>query len=731
MYYVIYRTAIVAIFAFLLSAIASAGSTPSAAALQSSADPATFGQSVTLTATVSPSAATGAVTFYDGVQLLGAATISGGKATLTTISLAAGIRSLRAFYAGDSVYQASTSTAFPLRVAVLGQAGFRAAVNYGGLSFPRSVATADFNGDGRADLAVVNFDMNKVSVLLGNGDGTFQAAVNYATNQNAIPGPSSVIAADFNGDGRPDLAVVHGANAISSVAILLGNGNGTFQTAVNYSVALNPHSIAVADFNNDGVADIVTDNFQNDSVSVLLGNGNGTLRTPVSYKTGSMPIAVAVGDFNGDGKADIAAANMGGNSISVLLGNGDGTFQAAVNYATGKGPASIAVGDFNGDGRTDVVVTAPGDSNVNVLLGKGDGTFQPAVSYSAAKTLQSVTTGDFNGDGITDLAATDSGANSANVLLGNGDGTFQAPVNYAAGNQPIFVAVGDFNGDGRADLAVANYIGANLSVLLGTPSAGPHIAPGGVVGAGLSTPLVRSLSPNAIASVFGDSFAPAGTARMVGPSDLVNGRLPTVLNGVCVLVNNVAAPLFFLAANQINFQVPQFPPGGNAGVRVATSCGAASEIRSFSEPAGAAAATPEFFYFKLSADGKNPIAALNAVTGAYIGAPDLIPGGAFVPTAPGDILTLFFTGGGITNPAFVPGELPGGIGSVANSVGITIGGTSLGASDVLYIGVAPGFAGLYQLNIRVPAGTPPGNQPMILTIGNSPSPAGYLFVGPS
>jgi len=713
--------------ALLGVAAAYAGSTPSSVTLQISANPVVFGQQVTLTAVVTPATAAGTVTFFDGVAPLGGGTLSSGQATLNTSAIAAGIRSIKAVYIGDATFQASISAAISLRVAVNGQNGFQTAVNYGAVTFPRGAVVGDFNGDGRADLAAVSLDNNKVSILLGKGDGTFQSPNGFAVNVDPTPAPAAVLAADFNGDGRTDLAVVNGANAISSVAILLGNGNGSFQIAVNYSVPPNPHSIAVADFNGDGIADLVVDSFQSDSVCVLIGKGDGTFRAPLTYHSGASPIAVTVGDFNGDGKADIAAANSNGSSVGVLLGNGDGTFQTAVTYATGKGPASIAAADFNGDGRTDLVVTNPADGNVSVFLGKSDGTFQAAVAYPAAKLPQSVTVGDFNGDGHLDLAVSDSGTNSANILLGKGDGTFQAPVNYAAGTQPDFIATGDFNGDGRTDLAVANFVGSNLSVLLGVASAGPHIAVGGVVGAGLSTPLVRTLSPNAIASVFGDSFAPVGTAKTVGPSDLVTGRLPTNVNGVCVFVNNVAAPLFFLGAAQINFQAPALPASGAAGVQVATSCGTPNETRSFAEPVAVAAVTPEFFYFKQNVNGNNPIAAVNAVTGAFIGSPDL--GGSFTPTLPGDILTLFLTGGGLTNPAFNPGELPGGIGNVMGSTAVTIAGTTLASSDVFYAGVSPGFAGLYQLNIRVPAGTPPGNQPVILTIGGVASRPGFLLVG--
>lgn len=718
---------LIKISAFALLAVAeAAGATASSTTIQSSANPSIFGQAVTLTAEVSPSAATGRITFYDGAAVVGIATLSSGKATLTTAGLPSGIRSLKAYYGGDSTFQSSASTALSERVASLGQSGFQPAVNYAVGTLPRVVTVGDFNGDGKADLAAPDFGTNQVSVLLGNGDGTFKAAVAYATDL----GPAQAVTGDFNADGRLDLAVCNGASASSTVSVLLGNGDGTFRPAVNYKAGANPNHLATGDFNGDGAIDIVTANFSDNTVSVLLGNGDGTFRAAIISATLASPGVLAVGDFNRDGIADLLLVNS--TSVAVMLGKGDGSFQPPVSYPAGQIPVYVALGDFNGDGSADLAVGNGGDDTVSILLGKPDGTFQPPVNYAAPKSIQSIAVGDFNGDGRADLAVADSGSNNVNVLLGNGDGTFQAAVPYGVGNQPTFVAVGDFNGDGRSDLAASNFVGNNVSVLLGKPSDGPHITPGGVVGAGLSTPLVRALSTNAIASVFGDAFAPDGTLKVVGPADLVNGRLPTTVAGVCVFVNNIAAPIFFLSPTQINFQVPQFSASGNLSVQVAIACNIPLyEVRTFSEPVAGVAATPEFFYFKQSPDGKNPIAAVNAVSGSFVGPAGLIAGVNFVPALPGDFVTLFLTGGGSTNPAFASGELPGGIGNVTGATVVTLGGSQIAAGDFFYLGVTPGFAGLYQLNVRIPPGTPPGSQPVVLSVGGAVSPAGYLFIGSS
>jgi hypothetical protein len=343
-----------------------------------------------------------------------------------------------------------------------GDGTFQPPVNYPvGLS-PYSVAVGDFNGDSKPDLALANDGNNTVSVLLGNGDGTFQAAVSFP----AGTGPISVAVGDFNNDGKSDLAVANNGN--NTVSVLLGNGNGTFQPEVSYTAGASPRSVVVGDFNGDGYSDLAVADSNGGGVSVILNNGNGTFSTtPAFYAAGSYPYSVAVGDFDGDGKPDLAVANSSDSTVSVLLGNGGGTFQAAVNYAVGGQPISVAVGDFNGDGRPDLAVANSSDSTVSVLLGNGDGTFQTTpVNYSVGSDPTSVAVGDFNGDGEPDLALTDSGGSNVSVLLGNGDGTFPAAANYVAGGDPISVAVGDFNNDGKPDLAVTDFTGG-VNVLLG------------------------------------------------------------------------------------------------------------------------------------------------------------------------------------------------------------------------------------------------------------------------
>ena len=395
---------------------------------------------------------------------------------------------------------------------------FQPPVNYDtGGQLPDAVVVADLNGDGKPDLIIANSGSSTVAVLLGNGDGTFQAAVNYAAGGvNLWPEFGSVAAADLNGDNKIDLVVTN--SCISStdcssgtIGVLLGNGDGTFQPVVVYnSGAPAARSVAIADLNGDGKPDIVVANCGNLAacpgdgvVGVLLGNGDGTFKPAVTYDSGApQAVSVAVADVNADGKPDILVANSSGTGrVSVLLGNGDGTFRASGGYASLNAQA-LAVADVNHDGKLDVVTANmenggcdAGDGSVGVMLGDGKGTFASEVSYDSGGCFyiaHSVAVADVNGDGNPDLLVANycaSGGCSANgtvvgVLLGNGDGTFQPVNTYNTGS--IFalgLAVADLNGDGAPDLVVVNNVN-QVAVLL---NVGPPLP--------TSTTLVSNVNP--------------------------------------------------------------------------------------------------------------------------------------------------------------------------------------------------------------------------------------------
>ena len=356
-----------------------------------------------------------------------------------------------------------------------GDGTFGVNAEYGTGNLPNSVALGDLNGDGKADLVTANFDYqtsaytSTVSVLLGNGDGSFGQKTDYTMGS----GSGAVAIGDLNADGKADLVT---ASAVSNTAsVLLGNGAGSFGTKTEYSTGAAPISVAIADLNGDGKPDLVTANNSASSISVLLGIGDGSFGTKADFATGQRPVSVAVSDLNSDGKMDIATANSRGTlagSISILLGNGDGTFAVKTDYAMASSPTFLAIGDLNLDSKPDLVTTNMIPNMVSVLLGNGDGSFGATTEFATGRSPRSLAITDLNADGKLDVATANQGANTVSVLLGNGDGTLGAKTDYGAGDIPISIAIGDLNADGKPDLAIANNSSNTVSILLNLHSSG-------------------------------------------------------------------------------------------------------------------------------------------------------------------------------------------------------------------------------------------------------------------
>ena len=337
-------------------------------------------------------------------------------------------------------------------------------------NFPSGVAVGDFNNDGRPDVAVSNRLDNTVSIFLGQQDGTLGPKTDFPL----AAAPWGVVAADFNHDGKLDIAVTGtcGVNC-GVVSILLGKGDGTFASHVEYPVDVSPLTLVAADFNGDGFFDVAvvgdcgtTCGF----VSILLGKGDGTLRAKADYLVGQTPYGIVVQDFNGDGKLDLAVANTS-NTISILLGNGDGSFQPHQDTTSDNAPAALAAGDFDGDKIPDLVVShtvAPWA--LTFLKGNGDGTFQPERQIGNSFDLYdtyNLTAVDLNRDGKLDLVLSDVSQGGVIVFLGQGDGSFQSQVTYAANYYPFALEVQDLNGDGNLDCVVADQEKNDLTILLG------------------------------------------------------------------------------------------------------------------------------------------------------------------------------------------------------------------------------------------------------------------------
>ena len=333
---------------------------------------------------------------------------------------------------------------------------------------PQTIVTGDFNHDGKLDFAQVNYSnggAGSVSVFLGNGDGTFQSKVSYTVGS----GPDALAVGDVNGDGNLDLVV--GNDTGSDVSVLLGNGDGTFQAQQKYDAGSFPHGVALADFNGDGAPDIAVTNEGDNDVGVLLNNGDGTFGTMATYPTATEPYWVTAADFRHNGTTDLAVTGWHDSVISILLGKGDGTFKSHVDYATGTAPAVVLAYDFNRDHKLDLVTANYNNGqtgSVSILLGKGDGTFGTHTEYTAGTGPDGLVLGNFNGDKNIDLAVADLIGGTMSILPGNGDGTFGAPANFTAEKYPLGIGAGNFhkNRKNEEDVVVTNDLSAAATMFL-------------------------------------------------------------------------------------------------------------------------------------------------------------------------------------------------------------------------------------------------------------------------
>jgi len=438
---------------------------------------------------------------------------------------------------------------------------------------PISIAVADFNGNGAQDLAIANYGGLNLTLLLGQGGGEFIPGPGspYAVGTS----PRSIAVGDFNGDGKPDLAVANFNDG--TVTVLLNSTTGVFTAATNspFTVGAGPTSVVVGDFNGDGKLDLAFTNAFGNNVTLLLGDGTGnfTAATSSPFAVGAGPHSLVAADFNGDGKLDLAVANATDGTVTVLLGTGSGGFTAAPGspFAAGADPIFVAEGDFHGNGKPDLALVNEGNDTVTVLLNNGSGGFTaaPASPFPVGSQPVAVAVADFNGDGNPDLVITNSGSDTVTELLGNGKGGFtQAPGSpFPVGTDPEFVAVADFNGDSKPDLAVANSDDNTVTVLLNNYSS---TAPVAVSAASGTAPVANG----SIVSIYRNGGSNLATI----PTSATTLPLPTNLGGTSVTITDssgakTSLPLFYAGPTQINAEIPQGAAAGGASLTISTASG--------------------------------------------------------------------------------------------------------------------------------------------------------------
>lgn len=329
---------------------------------------------------------------------------------------------------------------------------------------PTSINSQDFNADGFADLITSNIRGNSLSILFGNGDGSFEDQVTFPACQE----PRNLVIDDFNLDQHVDLAVA--CSGDNQVLIFLGEGNGVFTRGSRYSVQRTPVAIANGDYNEDQLPDLVVA-LRNDKIQVFLGLGNGRFRLGPLYEYGDTPTSVVTSDLNQDGHLDLAVTNGGpmSSAVSIWLGMGDGSFGSPTDYRTGKRPLNVSFADFNSDRILDLLVVNGQMNTITVFLGNGDGTFRDGQDAGGDAGPNHALAHDFDGDKIMDVAIVNIQSGSISLLFGKGDGTFQYPPrHYPTPHGPFALTsltVAADRGE-QPGIAVANNAASSVSIFL-------------------------------------------------------------------------------------------------------------------------------------------------------------------------------------------------------------------------------------------------------------------------
>ena len=334
-------------------------------------------------------------------------------------------------------------------------------------TFPTSVTAAELNGDGHLDLAVTNEVSNTVTLLFNDGQGGFGTTDSFETGFDT--GPFALAAGDFDGDGDNDLAVVNKDE--NSVSVHLNNGAGIFTLDVTLAVGDTPRSIAVGDLNHDNQPDIVVANRDSNDVSVFLNLGGGKFGPAVNYAAGEDLRQIVIGLLDNDEHPDIAVTSHDTISVGILLNTGTGEFNPVTQLFLGGGdrPEALALGDLNGDGYPDLAVGVSGDfsGSIEILENNGNGLFSTMTSLPASIDVAAIQVGDLNGDGMRDLAAADRIGDTISTYENLGAGQFGTRATIDVAPNPYYMRLGDFAGNGLCDdIAIPNSESNQVTVLI-------------------------------------------------------------------------------------------------------------------------------------------------------------------------------------------------------------------------------------------------------------------------
>jgi hypothetical protein len=377
------------------------------------------------------------------------------------------------------------------------------------------LTAADIDGDGRMDLAVVGG--GRVSVLYGRGDGTFEPAMASSVGE----GLAQVLAADVNGDGLLDLVIAD--DGTNSVDVLTNQGHRAFSPPVRYPVGTKPYGVTANDFNGDGKPDLAVANDDSHNVCVLLNQGHGTFGAAVFYSAGSFPGRILSIDLNGDSKYDLAVTNYVSGNVIIYFGDGRGRFATGGNYRTGgEYPSALAADDFNGDGKLDLAISNTYGASIALLVGDGKGKFDAPITYPAGPLPFVLASADLDGDGDQDLVTPHSNGSFVTVLENSGEGRLLPAVDFVSGGTNTrTLAVGDFNGDGRPDIAAGNESSNTVSIFLNTTSR--------------PTPAIRTLVVDPPV-VIGTCQEATGTVILTAPAPVGGAAVTLFSNNLAVTV---------------------------------------------------------------------------------------------------------------------------------------------------------------------------------------------------